>query len=291
MKKKALLTGSTGGLGGHIASLLAASGWDLVLLNRNQELAERQLGSLRTNFPDQSFDSRRVDLMDLDDIRRCSEEVAESHPQINALYNVAGLLTDRRITSPQGIEGHFALNSVAPNMLTQFLRPQLAAAAAAEQKRPSLVANFSSEVVNGMKSLGVNKLVNPDSIGGLNDTYAKTKAVLNVVACFMKDELSKERTLIYAVDPGPTKTQMTSGNQAMPVLVRLLAPIVFGSPAKQAGKLVDKIESEVRLQNTGTFISNGKVKENPPVAFDKQIQADLRHLMNRLIETDKTAAL
>ena len=281
LAKKALLTGSTGGLGNQISRILAEDGWDLILLNRNKEQTEKQVSNLRNSHPNRSFDCFQVDLMDIESMRKVTQDIAAAHPQINGLYNVAGLLTDKRIESPQGIEGHFALNAVAPYMLLQSLKMQLGAAASPQS--PAFVANFSSEVVKGIKSLAVDKLVNPDSIGGLNDAYAKTKVALNVMACFLKEELLRDNIYIYSVDPGATKTPMTSGNQGMPWFIRLLAPLLFGDPATQAQKLVDGIDKEMKSNNSGTFISNGKVKENPPVALNSQTQDDLRELLERLI--------
>ena len=43
--KTALLTGSTGGLGQEIALILAKEGWNLILLNRNADQAQKQLAS------------------------------------------------------------------------------------------------------------------------------------------------------------------------------------------------------------------------------------------------------
>ncbi|MEL6505980.1 MAG: SDR family NAD(P)-dependent oxidoreductase, partial [Pseudomonadota bacterium] len=37
-----MITGSTGGIGSAIAGQLAASGWDLVLVNRSAEKASQQ---------------------------------------------------------------------------------------------------------------------------------------------------------------------------------------------------------------------------------------------------------
>ncbi|MEO0369192.1 MAG: SDR family NAD(P)-dependent oxidoreductase [Pseudomonadota bacterium] len=279
--KKALLTGSTGGLGGEIAQLLAEQGWDLILLNRDKNQTELQLQDLRASFPAQTFNSFIVDLMDMVDIRRVSGDVATAHPQLDAIYNVAGLLTDKRIVSPQGIEGHFALNTIAPYLLTQTLRPQLSAGATPEN--PTFVANFSSSAVNSVKSLDVSKLVNPDRIGGLMDAYAKTKAALNVMACFLKDDLAVDNIAIFSVDPGATKTKMTTSSEGMPWFIKPLVPFLFGDPQKQARKLVNGVQLALEKEKSGAFIANGKIKANPPIAHDEGTQNDLRELMDSLI--------
>ncbi|MEM7621244.1 MAG: SDR family NAD(P)-dependent oxidoreductase [Pseudomonadota bacterium] len=278
--KKALITGSTGGLGSQVVDILAKDGWDIILLNRDKDQAEQQLKSLRNSFPNQSFDSFLANLMDIEDIRRVAKDIGTAHPEITALYNIAGLLTDKRIMSPQDIEGHFALNAVAPYMIIQTLKPQLKAAAM--MGNPSFIASFSTSAVNNVKTLDTSKLVNPDTIGGLMDAYAKTKAVLNIMACSLKDELSADNIYIYSVDPGATKTQMTSDNGGMPWFVRLLVPLLFGDAEKQAKKLVNGVDLAVKRQQTGLFISNGKVIDNPPLAHDAQTQANIRQLLDSL---------
>ncbi|MEM9445826.1 MAG: SDR family NAD(P)-dependent oxidoreductase [Verrucomicrobiota bacterium] len=281
MIKKALLTGTTGGLGTEIAKILAQDGWNLVLLNRNSEQSKQQIASLNSEFASQTFDSFQVNLMDLHDIRQVSQEIADAHPQIAAIYNVAGLLTDKRIMSAQEIESHFALNTLAPYMILQAFKPQLKASAS--QENPAFIANFSSSAIDSVKTLNVDQLVNPEKIGGLLDAYAKTKAALNVMACFLKEELSADHIYIYAVDPGPTKTKMTSNNQGMPWFLKPLVPFLFKDPQTQAKTLLEGIQAAIQKHETGVFISNGKVKNHPAFAHDPETQNELRQLMDQLI--------
>ncbi|MEM7492480.1 MAG: SDR family NAD(P)-dependent oxidoreductase [Pseudomonadota bacterium] len=279
--KTALLTGSTGGLGQEIALILAKQDWNLILLNRNADQAEEQLANLRVMFPEQSFDSFIADMLDLEELGQTAREIALAYTEISALFNIAGLLTDKRITSAQGIEGHFAVNAVAPYFLISILRPQLEAAATREA--PAFIVNFSTSAVNNVKSLDVEKLVNPDKIGGLLDAYAKTKSVLNVMSEFLKFELYSDHVYIYSVDPGPTKTQMTSDNGGMPWFVRLLVPIMFGDAEKQSRKLMNAISQAVSHDQTGIFISNGKTRDNPIIAEDPKIQMKVRGLLDQLL--------
>ena len=280
--KTALLTGSTGGLGREVSKILAKNGWNLILVNRDKEQADQQISSLTELFPNQTFDGYTANLMDIDDVQKIAKNIAAAHPRILALYNIAGLLTDKRILSPQNIEGHFALNALAPYMLIRALKPQLKAAG--KPDNPAFIVSFSTSAVNNVKTLDTSKLVKPDTIGGLMDAYAKSKAVLNVMACFLKDELLADNIYIYSLDPGATKTQMTNSNQGMPWFVRLLVPLLFGDAAKQAQKLVHAVDDAVKSKQTAVFISNGKIKPNPPLANDADIQTRARTLMDSLIE-------
>ncbi|MEM6839682.1 MAG: SDR family NAD(P)-dependent oxidoreductase [Cyanobacteria bacterium P01_C01_bin.120] len=220
--KVAILTGSAGGIGQEITSMLARQGWNLGLVNRSLQKTKSQLEALRPMYPDQEFAGFTANLMDMSEVKRIAEEISLKFPKISALYNIAGLLTDKRVMSPQDIEGHFAVNTLAPYYLTQLLRQQLGEGARAS--RHSVVVNFASSAMNGVKELDVETLANPESIGGLTGAYAKSKAALAAASLANREELLKDDIFIQVVDPGPTKTTMTRSSDGMPWFLRLLYP-------------------------------------------------------------------
>lgn len=282
IRTTAVLTGSTGGIGLEIARILARQGWNLVLVNRSQEKTNFQLEELRKSYPSQKFAGFIANLMDTSDIHRIAEEIGSRYTKISALYNIAGLLTDRRIMSPQNVEGHFALNTLAPYILTQLLRKQLSAGAQGVQQ--SVVVNFSSSAVSGVKELDVATLTNPENIGGLTGAYAKSKAALTVLSASMKEELLKDGILIQTVDPGPTKTSMTSSSDGMPWFLLLLRPLIFKSAKFQAQRLVDAVETAVIEGKSGLFISEGKRKNYPAIALNKDIQTKIKLLLDTQVQ-------
>lgn len=281
MTKKAVLTGSTGGLGQEIAQILAQQGWSLILMNRNDELSKRQADGLARNYPGQSFESYTVDLMDIESLNTAASEVIKAHPEIDALYNIAGLLTDKKVMSAQNIESHFAVNTVAPYVLIQALKPALEAAASAEA--PALIVNFSSEAVKAVKSLDAAELPDPKVINGLMGAYAKSKLALNAISVYLSEELLADNIYIYAADPGATKTKMTDGNAGMPWIIRFLAPFLFNDAKKQAHKLLDAVDGALQARNTALFITNGKIKDHPALVHDKSIQTALNTLVSQYL--------
>ncbi|MGD1852121.1 MAG: SDR family NAD(P)-dependent oxidoreductase [Cyanophyceae cyanobacterium] len=175
-KKTAVLTGSTGGIGQEIARILAQKGWNLGLINRSLSKTNLQLEELRNDYSNQEFTGFTANLMDISELERVAEEVGTKYDQISALYNIAGLLTDKRIMSPQNLEGHFAINTLAPYFLTQRLRKLLSSGTTSD--RTAAVINFSSSAANSVKELDVVTLINPEEIGGLMGAYANTKAAI-----------------------------------------------------------------------------------------------------------------
>ncbi|MEM6453377.1 MAG: SDR family NAD(P)-dependent oxidoreductase [Cyanobacteria bacterium P01_D01_bin.105] len=279
-RKIAVLTGSTGAIGTELAKLLAQTGWNLSLINRSKGKADAQLAQLRELFPARQFDGWTADLMDTNQIKDVVSKLSSTHPQINALYNISGLLTDKRIMSPQAVEGHFALNTLAPYLSIQGLRPQLTAGAS--DSNPSVIVNFSSSAANAVKKIDVAQLQNPDKIGGLFDAYAKSKLAVTTVTCFLKDELIKENILIYSVDPSATKSPMTKKSTGMPFFLRWLSPFLFKAPDRQAMKIVEGIEAAITDGESGLFISNGRRKPNPTLALDNAFQTNLQTLLQTL---------
>lgn len=281
-KKTAVLTGSTGGIGLEISKILAKQGWNLALVNRSQEKTNFQLEELHKSHPSQEFTGFIANLMDASDINRVAAEIRSEYTEISALYNIAGLLTDKRIMSPQNIEGHFALNTLAPYALTQLLRNQLGAGVRNIQQ--SVIVNFSSSAINAVKEIDVRTLTNPESIGGLMGAYATSKTALTAVSALMKEELLKDGILIQVVDPGPTKTSMTGSSDGMPWYLLLLRPLLFKSAKLQAQRLISAVESAVSEGKSGLFISEGQQKSYPPITLNKDIQTEIKSLLDTQIQ-------
>ena len=281
-KKTAVLTGSTGGLGTAIANILAQRGWNLALVNsrRSQEKAGRQIEELRKQYPNQEFRGYRADLMDTADIVKAAEQIAAAHPKIAALYNNAGLLTYNRVMSRQNVEGHFAVNALAPYLFIQKLRKQLKAGSTAEDQ--SVVVNVSSGTAYTSRKFDVATLTNPEKIGGLTGAYAQSKLAIATMTCLMSEELSAEGILILSASPGPTRSRMVDAGDGIPWLIRFLRPVLFKPADVQAQKVVNGIEAAVAEGKSGLFIAQGRRKPNPSIALDKEIQAELKTLLDSL---------
>ncbi|MEM1157536.1 MAG: SDR family NAD(P)-dependent oxidoreductase [Verrucomicrobiota bacterium] len=278
----AVITGSTGGIGMEISKLLAAQGWNLVLLNRSLDKTEKQTAALSEWYPDQSFYSYQANMMDLSEVDHAINLIGNNHPELSALYNVAGLLTDSRMTSMQGVEAHFAVNTLAPYLMIQRLRSQLSAGSSSEQK--AIVVNFSSSAIKSVKKLDISSLINPKEIGGLMGAYAKSKVATTMISELLQEQLSAQGILICSVDPGPTKTPMTDSGDGMPWFLSLLQPLIFKSAEAQAGKVVDAVGAVVHEGVSGVFISEGKRKPAPAIVSDTELQSSLRALLEAQVE-------
>lgn len=116
MAKIILLTGATDGLGRAAAHLLHDQGCFLILHGRHKE----RLAALADHFGERVA-SFCCDLSRLSDVQTMSEEIAKAFPQIDVIINNAGVLKADHCETDEGLELRFAVNSIAPYILTKTL--------------------------------------------------------------------------------------------------------------------------------------------------------------------------
>jgi NAD(P)-dependent dehydrogenase (short-subunit alcohol dehydrogenase family) len=137
--KTVVITGASSGIGQITAHELARRGARIVMVVRNREKGQRVIDEINRAFPEAQLELAIADLYSLAEVRRAGAEIRAKHPKIDVLINNAGLIHDKRELTVDGFERTFALNHLAPFLLTYELRDSLAAAA------PSRIVTVSSE--------------------------------------------------------------------------------------------------------------------------------------------------
>jgi NAD(P)-dependent dehydrogenase (short-subunit alcohol dehydrogenase family) len=142
-KQTILITGSTDGLGRAAARELAARGARVLVHGRSPERIEATLAEITAVTGSTSVKGYRADLSELSQVRGLAAEIIADHDHLDLLINNAGIgsgnmSTYRRETSRDGHELRFAVNYLAPFLLTRLLLPLLEAAV------PSRIVSVSS---------------------------------------------------------------------------------------------------------------------------------------------------
>ncbi|MET8676635.1 SDR family NAD(P)-dependent oxidoreductase [Streptomyces sp. NPDC004647] len=140
--KTILITGATRGLGHQLALDLAADGATLLLHGRDSARLDEITAQVRTAAPGTAVRTYLADLADLDQVRAMAARLLDAEPRLDVLVNnaVVGAGADwtKRELSAQGYELRFAVNYLAPYVLTRALLPLLTSSA------PSRVVNVAS---------------------------------------------------------------------------------------------------------------------------------------------------
>ncbi len=112
-----LITGSADGLGQEAARQLLADGHDVILHGRSQERAREALAALPRARAAVAGDLSTVAGM------RAVAEQANGHGRFDAVIHNAGVYLGPRRETPDGLEHVFAINVLAPYVLTALIEP------------------------------------------------------------------------------------------------------------------------------------------------------------------------
>src|SRR3954468_4589027 len=123
-----VLTGATRGIGQAAAIALAKRGADLALVGRDGGRGEEVVEEARAAAPaGTTVNGHTADLAQMGEVRRLAAELTSTYPRIDVLANNAGAKFDSKHVTDDGYEQTFALNHLAPFLLTNLLIEQLKA--------------------------------------------------------------------------------------------------------------------------------------------------------------------
>ena len=124
-ERTAIVTGASSGIGAAAALELARRGFSVVAVGRDPKRVATIGEQLReTGGPDQP-EPLRADLSSQAEVRRLADELLELCPRIDVLVNNAGVVSKTRTLTEDGRETTFAVNHLAPFLLTHLLLPRL----------------------------------------------------------------------------------------------------------------------------------------------------------------------
>ncbi|HEV3229187.1 MAG TPA: SDR family oxidoreductase [Solirubrobacteraceae bacterium] len=146
--KQVLITGATRGIGLAAVQALAEKGARLAIVARSDtraaEASERIARASQAGWgPAAPVDVLVADLASQASVRRLAAEVLERYPRLDVLINNAGAVHRDRQLTEDGIELTWAVNQVAPFLLTTLLLGRL------EQSAPARIVTTSSDAHRG----------------------------------------------------------------------------------------------------------------------------------------------
>lgn len=166
MPKTILITGSTDGIGKHLALKLASEGHEIILHGRNSEKLRLVLSDIQLKTGNKNIHGYLADFSKLADVYRFSEEIRRDFDKIDVLFNNAGAyFRDARVATAENIEMTFMLSVQVPYILTAELLPLL------EKAEAGRVVHTSSFMHHFAQSKGLNF--------GLEKSYSAAMAYNN----------------------------------------------------------------------------------------------------------------
>jgi NAD(P)-dependent dehydrogenase (short-subunit alcohol dehydrogenase family) len=257
-----VITGATDGLGKGIATELAPTGARLILHGRNEEKGQVLLEELRPIATGQ-LEWRRADFASLDQVRWLGDDLDEEE-RLDVLVNNAGIGTaGPREESEDGYELTFAVNYLAPFLLTRQLLPLL------KKTAPSRIVNVSSA---GQAPIDFDDVMLERGYSGVQ-AYCQSKLALVMLTFDLAEELEGSGVTANCLHPGtymPTNMVRQSG-------IEPVTPLEDGIAATM--RLITSPEVE---GINGHYFDGTSESAPHPQAEDPELRRRLRELSSEL---------
>jgi NAD(P)-dependent dehydrogenase (short-subunit alcohol dehydrogenase family) len=257
-----LLTGATRGIGQAAAIDMASQGVELALVGRAADRVEAVAREAVAAGGGAPVHQHVADLTLMAEVRALAEEVRARHQHIDVLANNAGALFGSRKQTSEGFERTFALNHLAPFLLTNLLRDRLSG---------GRVVTTASDAHTGGR-LDLEDLQSEQGYSAMR-VYGTSK-LCNIL---FTRELARRAPELHAncFHPGVVRTGFGKNeNGIWKVLTTLGAPF-FRSPQSGARSLVWLALSERAATLTGEYVQDEKVRAPSAQAQDDTLAEGL----------------
>jgi NAD(P)-dependent dehydrogenase (short-subunit alcohol dehydrogenase family) len=262
-----LISGATDGLGKSVAAELAAHGATLLLHGRDDRKGADTVREIQRRTGNARVHWYRADLSSLHETADLAERVAHEHGRLDVLVNNAGVGyatpgAEGRRESQDGYELRFAVNYLAPYLLTRKLVPTLLHSA------PSRVVNVASV---GQVAINFDDVMQERDYDGVR-AYRRSKLALIMFTFDLADELAGSGVTVNCLHPAtfmPTKMVVgqiqpqSSLQEGVRATMRLIVSPVL---ERVTGRYYDGLQEAAALGQ----------------AYDESARRRLRELSDRL---------
>ena len=257
-----LLTGATRGIGRAAAVELARQGVEVALVGRDRERVEAVAQAARAAGGGASVHEHVVDLTLMADVRALAQEAGERYERIDVLANNAGALFASRKQTSEGFEQTFALNHLAPFLLTNLLRERL--------EGGRVVTTASDAHKSGR--LDLDDLQSQKSYAAMR-VYGTSK-LCNIL---FTRELAKRAPELHAncFHPGVVRTGFGKNDNGIWKVLTTVGGPFFRSPERGARSLMWLAVSADAAALTGEYIQDEKVLAPSAQAQDEVLAEGL----------------
>ena len=265
--KTVLITGSTSGIGRATAVALAAMGAHLAITGRDRTRTENTALELRAAGGAQ-VDVFVADLSSQAEVRRLADEVLRTLPRVDVLVNNVGGYWNTRHVTADGLERTFALNHLAPFLLTHLLLDRLTRSA------PARVVNVASNA-HTMGRIEFDDLQGRRSYSGAR-AYNQSKLANVLFTYELARRLVGTAVTANAVHPGVVSTSFGADDPGR--VQRLLVPVMrpfMKSPAQGAATSVHVASAPELDRLTGRYFADSRPNRSSEGSRDEAIAARL----------------
>ena len=264
--KTVLVTGGTGGIGLATAAGLAGLGARVGIVGRDGARAQAAAERIRRAGGD--VDVFTADLSAQREVRRLAEQARVAYPRLDVLVNNVGGYWGTRHTTEDGLERTFAVNHLAPFLLTHLLLDRLLSAA------PARVVTVSSGA-QAMGRIDFDDLQGERSYSGQR-AYNQSKLANVLFTYELARRLEGSGVTANALHPGVVRTAFGQEDSRgwMRLMLPVLRPLMKG-PERGAETSIYLASSPDIEGVSGRYFAGSRPKSSSRASYDTAIAARL----------------
>jgi NAD(P)-dependent dehydrogenase (short-subunit alcohol dehydrogenase family) len=251
--KLVVITGATNGIGLAAAEALATLGAKLAIVARSEPRAAQAVARIRAAGGNgTTVDVLLADLASQPSVRRLAAEVLDRYARLDVLVNNAGAMYARRQLTQDGVELTWALNQLAPFLLTTLLLDRL------KESTPARIVTTSSDAHRGAR-------IPFDDVGAERSyrsfrRYGETKLANILFTTELARRIDGTDVTANCFHPGLVASGFNRNNGWLMSLAMTIIKPFARSPEKGAQTLVWLVDSpDVANEKGGYFVDKRRV--------------------------------
>jgi len=282
--KVCIVTGANSGIGKATALGLAQLDATVVMVCRDKVKGEEAQNEIKEKSGNDAIDLILADLSSQESIRQLAENIQQRYQQLHVLINNAGVVNLTRRETSDGYEMMFAVNYLAPFLLTSLLLEKLKASA------PARIVNVSSD----SHQAGYIKMEDLQSEKQYKfmRSYGQSKLALVLFTYELARRLQGTGVTANCLHPGFVATNI--GQNGVGSVGRSIVKLIFsrlGISPEEGAKTSIYLASSPEIEGvTGKYFAKSIPVRSAPISYDETLQRQLWEESAKLVNLHDVGA-
>jgi len=213
------------------------------------------ISEIKKRYPDADLAGYVADFSSLASVQKMADEINQKEACLHVLINNAGIYTPDFKLSQDGYELTFAVNQLAPFLLTLALLEKIKAS------QPARIITVTS-IAHNVRDLDMNKIHNENSFRAWG-AYKISKFANILFTYVLAERLQKKQVTVNCLHPGTVNTKV----------LRSAFPDMQGSSIEEGARTSIYLASSDDLNGvTGKYFEEGRPAESAPQTYDRELQ-------------------